>query len=171
MMLAYSPLLTVIACGFFGLPAVSSLAAGKHMERMERKISDRNEGFVATLKDCLAGFSVVKAFRAEPAILAQFRRANAAAEAAKREKRELTTLLSALSGIVGVTAQLGTFLVGIWLVLSGRGLSMGALVVFLDLTANVINPIQQLPTLLARRKAAAGLIDKLAEELEHNLRD
>lgn len=171
MMLAYSPLLTVIACGFFGLPAVSSLAAGKHMERMERKISDRNEGFVATLKDCLAGFSVVKAFRAEPAILAQFRRANAAAEAAKREKRELTTLLSALSGIAGVTAQLGTFLVGIWLVLSGRGLSVGALVVFLDLTANVINPIQQLPTLLARRKAAAGLIDKLAEELEHNLRD
>lgn len=48
---------------------------------------------------------------------------------------------------------------------------MGALVVFLDLTANVINPIQQLPILLARRKAAAGLIDKLAEELEHNLRD
>ena len=55
--------------------------------------------------------------------------------------------------------------------LSGRGLSVGALVVFLDLTANVINPIQQLPTTLARRKAAVGLIDKLAEEMEHNLQD
>ena len=48
-----------------------------------------------------------------------------------------------------VSAQLGTFLVGGWLVLSGWGLSVGALVVFLDLTANVINPIQELPTVLA----------------------
>ena len=171
MMLAYSPVLTVIACGFFALPVLSSLAAGAPMERAERKISEENEHFVATLKDCLAGFSVVKAFRAEPAILAQFRRVNEAAEQAKCEKRKLTTLLSALSGITGVAAQLGTFLVGAWLVLSGRGLSVGALVVFLDLTANVINPVQQLPTLLARRKAALGLIDKLAEEMEHNLQD
>lgn len=171
MMLVYSPLLTVIACAFFCLPVLSSLAAGTPMERAERKISEENEHFMATLKDCLSGFSVIKAFRAEPAILLQFKRVNQAAEQAKCEKRKLATLLSALSGITGVAAQLGTFLVGIWLVLSGRGLSVGALVVFLDLTANVINPIQQLPTTLARRKAAVGLIDKLAEEMEHNLRD
>lgn len=171
MMLLYSPLLTVIACGFFVLPLLAALAAGKPLERAEQAISDKNQGFVAALKDCLAGFPVVKAFRAEAAILAQFNRANAAAEAAKGKKRKLTILLGALSGIAGVAAQLGTFLVGAWLVLSGRGLSVGALVVFLDLTANVINPIQQLPTLLARRKAALGLIDKLAQEMERNLRD
>lgn len=171
MMLIYSPVLTVIACGFFALPVLSSLAAGRPMERVEQKISDKNEGLTATLKDCLAGFTLVKAFRAEQAILAQFRRANGAAERAKCEKRKLTTLLSALSGITGVGAQLGTFLVGAWLVRSGWGFSVGALVVFLDLTANVINPIQQLPSLLARRKAAVGLIDKLAEELAHHLRE
>ena len=171
MMLVYSPVLTVIACGFFALPVLASLVAGAPMEQMERRISDKNEHFMATLKEYLGGFSVIKAFQAEGAIVEQFRRANEAAEQVKCEKRKLTTLLSALSGIAGVSAQLGTFLVGGWLVLSGWNLSVGALVVFLDLTANVINPIRELPTVLARRKAALGLIDKLAEEMEHNLQD
>ncbi len=85
-------------------------------------------------------------------------------------KAKLTTLLSALSGIAGCGGPAGD--------LSGGRLA-GAVRLesfggrpgrVLDLTANVINPIQQLPTLLAE-KGALGLIDKLAEEMEHNLRD
>ena len=40
MMLAYSPLLTVISCAFFALPIAASLAAGDRVERAERTVSD-----------------------------------------------------------------------------------------------------------------------------------
>ena len=49
MMLVYSPVLTVIACGF--LPCRCCPPGGRApMEQMERKISEKNEHFVAYLK-------------------------------------------------------------------------------------------------------------------------
>lgn len=171
MMLIYSSLLTVIACAFFVFPIIVSLIAGKKMAPAERKISEKNEGFIATLKDCLSGFPVIKSFKAENAIITQFIQVNNIAEQSKCDKRKIAAIISALSGITGVVAQFGTFLVGGCLVLSGYDVSVGALFIFLDLTANVINPIRVLPTLLATRKAALGLVDKLAEEMEGNLRN
>ena len=81
------------------------------------------------------------------------------------------TMISGLAGVAGVTAQLGTFLVGAFLALSGWGITPGILIVFIDLTANVINPIRELPEQLASRKAAIALIDKLADSLEDNVRE
>lgn len=84
---------------------------------------------------------------------------------------KLVTVISGLAGVAGVTAQLGTFLVGAFLALSGWGITPGILIVFIDLTANVINPIRDLPEQLASRKAAVALIDKLADSLEDNIRE
>jgi len=171
MMLLYNPLLTVIACGFFIPPVIVSLLAGRKMAPAERRISEKNESFIAMLKDSLSGFPVIKSFKAEKAILSQFGQVNDAAEQAKCDKAKLKVIISALAAITGVAAQLGTFLAGGWLALSGRDISVGVLCIFIDLTANVINPIHELPAMLAARKAAAGLIDKLAEEMESNIRD
>jgi len=44
-------------------------------------------------------------------------------------------------------------------------------ILFVDLTAYVITPIRELPEQLASRKAAAALIDKLADSLEDHVRD
>lgn len=76
-----------------------------------------------------------------------------------------------ISGVAGVTSQLGTFLVGGALALNGWNITPGVLLLFVDLTAFVINPIRELPELLAKRKAALGLVDKLAEALEDNVND
>ena len=170
-MLIYSPLLTVIACAFFVPPIIVSIMTGKKMEKAERKISSKNESFIAALKDSLSGFPVIKSFKAENAILSQFGHVNNAAEQAKCDKRKLSTVINALSGITGVSAQFGTFLAGGWLVLSGHNVSVGTLIIFLDLTGNVIDPIRELPTKLAARRAALALIDKLAHEMESNIRD
>ena len=100
-----------------------------------------------------------------------FTNSNAAVEQAKCNKRKLVTIISGLAGVAGVTAQLGTFLVGAFLALAGWGITPGILIVFIDLTANVINPIRELPGQLASRKAAIALIDKLADSLEDNVRE
>ena len=171
MMVAYSPIMTVVACLFFVLPIGVSYITGNRIEKAERTISEKNSELVATLKDSLSGFSVIKSFKAENAISGLFTKSNAAVEHAKCNKRKLVTVISGLAGVAGVTAQLGTFLVGAFLALSGWGITPGILIVFIDLTANVINPIRELPEQLASRKAAIALIDKLADSLEDNLRE
>ena len=171
MMIAYSPIMTVVACLFFVLPIGVSYITGNRIEKAERTISEKNSELIATLKDSLSGFSVIKSFKAENAISGLFTKSNAAAEQAKCSKRKLVTVISGLAGVAGVTAQLGTFLVGAFLALSGWGITPGMLIVFIDLTANVINPIRDLPEQLASRKAAIALIDKLADSLEDNVRE
>ena len=161
----------VVACLFFVLPIGASYITGNRIEKAERKISEKNSELTATLKDSLSGFAVIKSFRAETAIFKIFSKNNAEVEQAKCEKRKQVTVVSTLAGAAGVTAQLGTFLVGAWLALSGRGITPGVLILFVDLTAYVITPIRELPEQLASRKAAAALIDKLADSLEDHVRD
>ena len=171
MMVAYSPIMTVVACLFFVLPIGVSYITGNRIEKAERTISEKNGELVATLKDGLSGFSVIKSFKAENAISGLFTKSNGAVEQVKCKKRKLVTIISGLAGVAGVTAQLGTFLVGAILALSGWGITPGVLMIFIDLTANVINPIRELPEQLASRKAAIALIDKLADSLEDNVRE
>lgn len=171
MMIAYSPIMTIVASLFFVLPIGVSYITGNRIEKAERTISEKNSELVATLKDSLSGFSVIKSFKAENAISGLFTKSNTAVEQAKCNKRKLVTIISGLAGVAGVTAQLGTFLVGAFLALSGWGITPGILIVFIDLTANVINPIRDLPEQLASRKAAIALIDKLADSLDDNVRE
>lgn len=171
MMLAYSPAMTLVACGFFLLPLGVSLLAGDRLERAEREISRRNSLLTASLKDALGGFAVVKGFKAEAAVRQQFDARTQSVEQAKCQKRRLETVLGAAGGMAGVTAQLGTFLVGGAMALGGSAITPGVLLIFIDLTAYVIQPIEQLPGLLAARRAALALIDKLADALEQNTRE
>lgn len=171
MMLAYSPPMTAVSCAFFALPIAASLAAGDRVERAERAVSDKNGALTASLRDCLGGFSVVKSFKAEAAMSELFSRGNAGVERAKLEKRRLVTLVGALASLAGVAAQLGVFFVGAWLALSGRGITPGVLIVFIDLTGSVINPIVQLPEQLASLRAGLALTDKLAAALSGGERD
>ncbi len=171
MMLTYSPIMTVIACAFFVLPIGVLFIAGNRVEKAEQKVSDKNESFVATLKDSLIGFSVIKSFKAESAIINLFGKSNQNVEQAKCEKRKISTIISTLGGVAGVIAQLGTFLLGACLAIAGLGITPGILLIFIDLTSNVINPVQEMPELFAARKAAVALIDKLADALDSNVRD
>lgn len=171
MMLLYSPVMTVVACVFFSLPVGASCLTGNRLETAEKDISEKNSRLTTTLKDALTGFSVIKSFKAERAISELFQKSNASVENAKCGKRKLVTIIGSLAGVAAVTAQLGTFLVGGWLVLSGRNITAGVLFIFIDLTGLVINPIRQLPEQLASRKAALALIDKLAVSLEDHIRD
>lgn len=168
MMLWYSPLLTAIAAGVTILPLIASLLTGSRIEAAERRVSDRNRSFTAALSDCLAGFSVVKSFKAEKEIFKLFAENNRALEGEKFSKRRIKTIVGMIGSVTGVIAQLGVFLIGSYFALSGYGLTPGVVVIFVNLMNFMISPIAELPGLLASRKAARGLIDKLATALESN---
>lgn len=168
MMLWYSPLLTAIAAGVTILPLIASLLTGSRIEAAERRVSDRNRSFTAALSDCLAGFSVVKSFKAEKEIFKLFAENNRALEGEKFSKRRVKTIVGMIGTVTGIIAQLGVFLIGSYFALSGYGLTPGVVIIFVNLMNFMISPIAELPGLLASRKAARGLIDKLATALESN---
>lgn len=171
LMLYYSPLLTLAAFLLSFLPIMASLFAGNRLAVQEEKVSKHNESFVATLKDALSGFSVVKSFKAEKAICGLFAESNRYVEDAKCTRNKIQIFIQSLGAATGATAQLGVFLIGAYLALTGKGVTPGIVIAFVNLMNFVIQPIATVPEMLASRKAAKALMDKLASALSANVRE
>lgn len=171
LMLFYSPILTLVALGTSVLPMLASLLAGNRLKEAETKVSDRNARFVATLTDSLRGFSVIKAFKAEREILALFRESTEEAENAKCRKRKISCVITTIGMVSGAAAQFGVFIAGAWLAVTGKGVTAGVVIAFVQLMNYIISPISQVPGILANQKAARALIEKLAAALEINVQD
>ena len=170
MMVVYSPLLTLIAVLLTILPVIATVFVGNRREKAELDVSDKNEKFVDTLKESIHGFSVIKSFRAESTIHRLFSKKNRDIESAKCKKRKVTITIELLSTIASVTAQLGVFIAGAYLAISGKGVTAGVVIVFVNLMNFVLGPISALPEIMASRKASLALIQKLADALEKNVR-
>lgn len=168
LMCRYSLLMTAIAAGLTVLPLIASLLTGNRLQAVESRVSERNGEFTAALSDCLAGFTVVKNFRAEQEIFRLFAQSNKALEHEKFTGRRIKTLVGMIGAVTGIFAQLGVFIAGVYLSMKGGSMTPGAVVLFVNLMNFIISPIAELPGLLACRKAALGLVDKLAAALERS---
>lgn len=168
LMCRYSLLMTAIAAGLTVLPLIASLLTGNRLQTVESRVSERNGEFTAALSDCLAGFTVVKNFRAEREIFRLFAQSNKALEHEKFMGRRIKTLVGMIGAVTGIFAQLGVFIAGVYLSMKGGSMTPGAVVLFVNLMNFIISPIAELPGLLACRKAALGLVDKLAAALERS---
>ena len=166
MMIYYSPFLTLIAVGVTFLPLLVSLSSGRKMSKAEVTVSDRNKSFTATVTDCLNGFSVIKSFRAERPVSDLFSDENARLENSKCNRARLQIFISTLGQLSGLIAQVSVFFAGAYLALSGKGITAGTVMIFVNLMNFVVAPVAELPGLLAARKASRALIDKIAGSLE-----
>lgn len=168
LMCRYSLLMTAIAAGLTVLPLIASLLTGNGLQAVESRVSERNGEFTAALSDCLAGFTVVKNFKAEREIFRLFAQSNKALEHEKFTGRRIKTLVGMIGAVTGIFAQLGVFIAGVYLSMKDGSMTPGAVVLFVNLMNFIISPIAELPGLLACRKAALGLVDKLAAALERS---
>lgn len=168
LMCRYSLLMTAIAAGLTVLPLIASLLTGNRLQAVESRVSERNGEFTAALSDCLAGFTVVKNFKAEREIFRLFAQSNKALEHEKFTGRRIKTLVGMIGAVTGIFAQLGVFIAGVYLSMKDGSMTPGAVVLFVNLMNFIISPIAELPGLLACRKAALGLVDKLAVALERS---
>lgn len=171
LMFWYSPALTGISIASALLPVAASLLAGNRLAKAEEAVSNQNEAFVASLKDSLSGFSVIKSFRAEIAICRQFAADVKAVANAKCRRDRIDIIINGMGSLAGVGAQFTVFFAGAWLALSGRGASAGMIMAFVQMMNYVISPIASVPQILALRKSAYALVDKLAAALNENVRD
>ena len=171
LMIWYSPLLTWIAIGLSLLPLFASILTGNKVAVEEKKVSDRNEAYTSTLRDSLGGFSVIKAFKAEAQMIRIFKENVRELAKAQCGKHKMRILVQMFGSVAGITAQLGVFIFGAYLALSGKGVTAGTTMIFVQLMNYVLTPISTIPTCIAERKAAKILIEKIANALNANVRE
>ena len=171
MMLYYSPVMLVLAVALSFLPVAVSMTAGNRLTEQEKEISKKNERFVSIVNELISGFPVIKSFRAEAQASRLFSQRNEQAEEAKKNKRRTEQLISLLANDAGIIAQMGIFLAGAWLAISGKGVTAGVVIVFVQLMNYILNPISQVPLLWSNRKAAIALMEKLSDALSENVRE
>lgn len=171
MMLYYSPVMLVLAVALSFLPMAVSMTAGNRLTEQEKEISKKNERFVSIVNELLSGFPVIKSFRAETQASRLFSQRNEQAEEAKKNKRRTEQLISLLANDAGIIAQMGIFLAGAWFAISGKGVTAGVVIVFVQLMNYILNPISQVPLLWSNRKAAIALMEKLSDALSENVRE
>lgn len=168
LMLYYSPLLTMVSLMLAVLPIAVSIPSAKKLTEEEKKLSDRNESYVEIIKDILSGFTVIKSFRCEKEIQKRFMKDNECIETAKYERRYAEENVNLLSTAVSVIMRLGVFIMGAWMAVSGTRVTPGIVLVFLQLMNFVIDPIERVPKILANRKAAIAIMNKLADTLKED---
>ena len=171
MMIWYSPLLTLIAIGLSLLPLIAAILTGNKGAEEEKNVSDRNETYTSTLRDSLGGFSVIKSFKAEAQIIRIFKDNVKELTKAQCRKHKIRILVQIYGAVAGITAQLGVFIFGAYLAMSGKGITAGTTMIFVQLMNYVLSPIGVIPTCIAERKAAKALVEKIAGALNTNVRE
>ena len=171
LMIWYSPILTVIVICLSLLPVIASLLAGNQVAKAETRVSEMNESYTAALKESLSGFSVIKSFKAEKEACRIFSKSVERLKTAKCIRDKKIILVELFGSIAGLAAQVGIFLIGAYLAISGKGVTMGIVISFTQMMNYIINPIAVVPKFLAERKAARLLIEKIAVALKENVHD
>lgn len=161
LMLYYSWSMTVIVVGLSILPIAVALVFGTRVAEQEQEISGRNADFLAMVKDLLSGFGVVKSFQAQSEATALYGEKNSQLEQIKCRRRKTAELIQIISSVTGFVVQIGVFVFGAWLAIRGQ-ITAGVVVAFVQMMNYILNPINRLPVLFANRKAALGLMEKLA---------
>lgn len=171
LMLWYNPILTLIAIVFSLLPVVASALTGNKLANKEKEVSVKNEAYTSTLRDGLSGFAVIKSFKAEAQMISLFRDKLSELANAQCSKQKMQILVQMFGLVAGLTAQFGVFIFGAYLALSGKGISAGTVIIFVQLMNFIISPIATLPALWAELKSARALIEKVSVALNTNVRE
>ena len=86
-------------------------------------------------------------------------------------KHKMHILVQMFGSVAGITAQLGVFIFGAYLALSGKGVTAGTTMIFVQLMNYILSPIGTIPTCIAERKAAKALVVKIAGALNLSVRE
>lgn len=144
------------------LPIISSMLCSGKLAIVQKEMSNRNGLFVGLIKDILSGFSVVKSFQAEQQIEDIFKNENHKLEASKNNNRRTINLIELFSTLSSCIVEFVIFGVGAYLAIKNI-ISAGVVIAFIQLLNYVLGPVEALGRLLATKKAAKGLIEKMQE--------
>lgn len=162
-MFYYSFILTIIAVVFSILPFVISLLIENKLAKKNEAVSVENEKFMHFIKDVFSGFSAIKSFKAEQRVNTMFEQKNDKLENTKEKRNQTSIIISGMSQATQILVQLGVFIAGAYLAVTGNGITPAIIILFVQLMNYVVSPIAQLPIAISECRSCLPLIDKFVE--------
>ena len=163
-MFRYNIIMSIIAIILSILPMVIAAKMGSKLVFLEKNVSDKNESFVATVRDVLSGFTVIKSFKAEKQVTDIFDVSNNKLEHDKNSKRKGIRKIEILTTTAGTLVQIAVFSIGALFAIK-KFITIGVVMAFIQLMNNILEPANVLPILFSKYNASGALMYKLAEGL------
>lgn len=150
---------------------VSSLIAilvsfrfGGRVVQNETETMAKASDFVAQTKDLLSGFTVIKSFQAENQIMSVFRAKNVDLESTKQKRRASNDTVSLVGNIASILVSVVFLSAGFALAFTGQ-ISVGKIIGFYEMSGSMLSPIRSLGVLVANRRAADALIQRIGGDI------
>lgn len=144
---------------------VSITRLGDKLAADQKKASDSASTFVAQISDLIKGFPLIKSFDAGASALRLFDLDNKHLEEAKQHYRRSDRLISLVSVAAFDISQGAVLGFGAYLCATNQGVTPGGIFMAALLMGYIGLPMEEVPPVIAARKASYKLIDKLARLL------
>lgn len=165
-MIYLNPILSICVIVSLSIPIFVTFLFGNKIVENEKKVSNQNGKFTECLKDMITGFSVIKNFKAEREIQTIFCESNSELEIIKKQKKSVEYVIGILTGLSGTLVLIIVFAIGAYMSIKNI-INISMVIAFIQLLNYVVGPIQDIPVLYSKMKAADNLLLKIEDEIEN----
>ena len=170
-MLRYNVLLTIASCVISMIPFCTAIIAGRKMPGAEKHLSEKNAEYLSFLKDFSVGFTIIKSYRVESVFSRLHREHCAEVEKAMLRREKLTEKVNYFAAVSGYITRFSVLLVCALAAKKYGLITVGAVIAFSQLISYIIDPVTELPAMLANAKASCEAADKFWEKIKDDVND
>ena len=167
MMASYNIKLTIIAVIISLIPLIASLMSGKKLSNAEVSLSEKNSGYIAVLKDIFGGFSTIKSFKAESAFYVIHNKQCEDVRKSQKNREKILERVNYTAAISGYITLFSMLFACVLFSFYDDTITAGTIIAFSQLMNYLIDPVTNLPPMLADAKASLSLVDKLGDILDN----
>ena len=160
LMIYYNVQLAIVAFLFSLLPLFFSFFRMKEVEKSEVALSEANSTFLSAFSEVIRGFRTIKSLRAESQISDKMSVSNSQASKSFAHREHVEISVAYIASLSGHISQVAFFFVGLFLAQSSSNISVGIIVMFIQLMHNITQLGISMPEIIAKIKSAKKLIDK-----------
>ena len=168
MMTNYSIELTLIAVIISLIPLMAALISGKKLTDSEISLSEKNSGYMAVLKDIFGGFSTIKSFKAESAFNSIHNKQCLTVQIYQKNREKIIEKVNYTAAISGYITQFSILFACVLFSFYDDKITAGTVIAFSQLINYLIDPVTNLPPMIADARASLSLVDKLGDILEND---
>jgi ABC-type multidrug transport system fused ATPase/permease subunit len=143
------------------IPVFISKLFIKTIQEGKKTYSDSFQNLISKTKNILDGFSVISTFNIQKEIEHIYGKTNKNIEKSRYSIRKKECFIEDFNGAIAIGIFLGTILFGAYLVSKGK-ISIGNMLMVIQLSNNILNPVQKIPGLVGRLKS----IDLIYDDIE-----
>lgn len=137
------------------------------MEKTSENFARCSQEYMQDLQDAFGGFRLILSFGIMKAILKKHDLKNVSMEQAKRKNRNQLILCSCMGLFTGFFSTVVIMAATVWFCLQGM-LSVGMVIAFGQLIGKIINPVTELPAIIANFRTARPLQARMEKLMDGN---